>query len=390
MKWFAPILLFLAAGFLLPAQVSDEQKDLNAALAEAGASPVEYLRAIEKHLEKYPDSPRRSELERAAARAAIEAHRGPETILWGERVLARQGDDLQILDAVAQALIAAGPADAAQRAARYARRIQELERNQPGDNGRGLAHGMVLEAGADLALGHSQEALDLSRRAFALHPSAEAARQIANAAERLGKSTDAILALADAFTISDPRTTDADRSRDRARMGKLYRQAHGSEVGLGDLVLQAFDRNQALLHPTNADPLTFTLDSLDGRKLSMESLSGKVVVLDFWAMWCIPCREQHPLLEKVRERFRDNPAVTFLFLNADEDRTRVRPFLAKQHWTDDVFFAAGLDRAMNVKAFPATIVLDKHGHVFSYLAGFVPERFVETLSGRIQAALEAQ
>jgi thiol-disulfide isomerase/thioredoxin len=173
-------------------------------------------------------------------------------------------------------------------------------------------------------------------------------------------------------------------------MGKLYRQAHGSEVGLGDLVLQAFDRNQALLHPTNADPLTFTLDSLDGRKLSMESLSGKVVVLDFWAMWCIPCREQHPLLEKVRERFRDNPAVTFLFLNADEDRTRVRPFLAKQHWTDDVFFAAGLDRAMNVKAFPATIVLDKHGHVFSYLAGFVPERFVETLSGRIQAALEAQ
>ncbi|HUA59935.1 MAG TPA: TlpA disulfide reductase family protein [Verrucomicrobiae bacterium] len=385
----APALLFfLFAGPALLAQVSDEQKELNAALAEAGASPIEYLRAIEQHLERYPDSPRRPELERAAARAAIEAHRAPETILWGERVLSRQGDDLPILDAVAQALIEGGTPDGATRALRYARRLQELDRARNAADG--IAHGLVLEARADQVLGHSQEALDIGRRAFAAHPSAEAAREIAGAAERLGKINDAILALADAFTISDPRATDADRARDRAQMGKLYRQLHGSETGLGDLVLHAYDRNQALLHPANADPMAVTLEALDGHKLSLASLKDKVVVLDFWATWCIPCREEHPLLQQVRDHFHDNPAVTFLSINADEDRTRVKTFLAKQHWTEEVFFAAGLDRAMNVKTFPATIVLDAHGHVFSYLAGFVPERFVDTLSGRIQAALEAR
>ena len=62
-----------------------------------------------------------------------------------------------------------------------------------------------------------------------------------------GKPGDAARALADAFTIQDPRTSDADRARDRADMGELYRKAKGSEAGLGDLVLQAYDRNLALV-----------------------------------------------------------------------------------------------------------------------------------------------
>jgi len=54
--------------------------------------------------------------------------------------------------------------------------------------------------------------------------------------------------LADAFTIPDPGSTDAGRrARPRAH-GELYRQAKGSENGLGDLVLQAYDRNVALIH----------------------------------------------------------------------------------------------------------------------------------------------
>ena len=397
--------LFLLAALALAAQVSDEQKELNAALAEAGASPIEYLRAIEKHLEKFPESPRRAELERAAARAAIEARNQPGIILWSERVLARQGDDLPILDAVSQALIDTGSADSAERAARYARRIEELYRTMPGGNAlrqqvdRGISHGLVLEALADEVLGHWPDALDLSRRAFETFPSAEPAREIARAAEHLGKLDDAVRALADAFTIPDPRTTDADRARDRGLTGQLYRQAHGSEAGLGDLLLAAYDRNLALLHarvlkaqPADVvtDPMARQLETLDGGKFSLASLKGKVIVLDFWATWCVPCREQHPLFEKVRERFHGNSAVAWLSVNADDDRTRVKPFLAEAKWPDEAFFAAGLDRVLDVASFPTTVVLDKHGQVFSRLTGFIPERFVDTLSGRIQAALEAQ
>jgi len=398
-----PLLLLAALG--CSAQISDEQKELNAALAEAGASPIEYLRAVEKHLEKYPDSPRRPELERAAARAAIEARDNPATIKWGERVLARQGDDLQILDGVSQALIASGSREAAPTAAKYARRLEEVYRAMPAGGARrdpvdrGIAHGMVLEARAEEVLGRAPQALDLSRRSFELFPSAEAAREIAHADEQLGKPDDAIRALADAFTIPDPRTTDADRARDRGLMGKLYRQEHGSEAGLGDLVLQEYDRNLALLHqravrlqPADdaADPMARELETLDGRRFSMSALKNRVIVLDFWATWCVPCREQHPLYEKVRDGFRSNAAVAFLSVNADEDRSRVPAFLAEEHWPDEVYFAAGMDRALQVTSFPTTIVLDRRGQVFSRLAGFVPERFVETLTGRIEAALEAQ
>src|SRR5215470_14711401 len=92
--------LGLLAGAGLPAQnrraqpqaSPEEQADLETALSEAGSSPVEYLRAIEKHLEKYPNSPRKEELERAAVRAAVEANDSRGIITWGERVLSRQPD----------------------------------------------------------------------------------------------------------------------------------------------------------------------------------------------------------------------------------------------------------------------------------------------------------
>jgi len=337
--------------------------------------------------------------DRAAARAAIEAHDGPGTILYGERVLARQATDLPILEAVAQALMAGGGrGEAAQRAFKYALRMEELNRENRND--RGIGHALAVEARASGLLGRSEEALTLARRAFETFPNAEAAREIARWSERLGKLQDAALALADAFTISDPSTTAADRARDRARMGELFQRAKGSEAGLGDLLLQAYDRNVALLHARElrlrpagpnaqfTDQMEFTLTALDGGKFAMAGLKGKVVVLDFWATWCAPCRAQHPLYREVAERFRDNPAAAFLSINADDDRSLVKPFLDEEKWPEPVYFEDGLTRALGVFAFPTTIVLDRRGQVAGRLSGYLPERYVETLTARVRTALE--
>ncbi|HEY1336227.1 MAG TPA: TlpA disulfide reductase family protein [Bryobacteraceae bacterium] len=391
-----------------------EQQDLETALGQAGSSPLEYLRALEKHLEKYPKSPRRAELERAAVRAAIEAGDDRRIVLYGERVLERQPDDLQILDRVARALSQDESKSAAERALKYARRYDELLVQMQKDAPRSrmsaaewknqidqpLARALRYEARATGNLGRPEDALALARRAFDTWPDAAAAREIARWYERLDKPLDAATAMADAFTVPDPRSTDADRARDRGRLGEFYVKAKGSESGLGELILEAYDRNVALLHARElrlraddpnvrlTDPMEFTLSGLAGAKLSMAALKGKVVVLDFWATWCGPCRIQHPLLEKVKDRFRPDSGVVFLSIDTDEDRSLVKSFLNEVKWSDDVYFEDGLSRALNVIALPTTVVIDREGRVFSRMNGFVATRYVDTLTERIRDALK--
>ncbi|HLK63708.1 MAG TPA: TlpA disulfide reductase family protein [Bryobacteraceae bacterium] len=395
-----------------PKVSQQEQNDLETALSEAGASPLEYLRAIEKHLQKYPDSPRKNELERAAVRAAMEANDDGRIILHGERVLALEPDDLQILDRVSKALLVTDSRENAERALKYARHYEDLVRRMQNDGGRssgsadwknqidrGIGRALINQSRATGNLGRGEEALGLAQQAFEVWPCADAAREEARWYERLGKPAEAASALADAFSIPDARATDADRARDRGRMGELYRQAHGSETGLGELVLEAYDRNVALIHTRElrlratdpnaqlTDPMDFTLGSLDGQKLNMSILKSKVVVFDFWATWCGPCRAQHPLYEQVKKRFQDNPDVVFLSVDTDENHAVVKPFLDEVKWGGPVFFEDGLSRALKITSIPTTILTDRHGRIFSRMNGFKPDRFVEMLTARIRDAL---
>ena len=83
------------------------------------------------------------------------------------------------------------------------------------------------------------------------------------------------------------------------------------------------------------DPMQFTLSGLDGTKLSLSNLKGSVVVVDFWATWCQPCRIQHPLYEQVKARFKDRSDVVFLAIDTDaeEDHSKVAPFLDNKNGT---------------------------------------------------------
>jgi thiol-disulfide isomerase/thioredoxin len=401
--------LSLACGaFSQPApKPQPEEEELSAALSEIGSSPVEFLRVVEKHVTKYPNSPRRAELERAAVRAAIEVRDERRTILFGERVLARDKDDTQILERVTRALLNSPDKDRAARALKYARHMAEVvhamragakpEWIEEIDLAEGRA--LVFAARALSNLGRAEESLPLARQGFEIFPSAEAAREVARSFEKAGKIQEAVVWMANAFTIPDTRSGDADRTRDRVKMGELYRQATGADAGLGDIVLVAYDRMTALmrerkLRSAKADPnanasspLDFTLPSLDGGKLALASLKGKVVVFDFWATWCGPCRAQHPLYEKVKAQFKGNESVVFLSVNSDEDRSAVKPFLQDVGWKNPVYFEDGLQRALQISSIPTTIVLDKGGQVYSRLNGFVPQRFVEMLTERIRDAL---
>ena len=396
------------------AAASDEERHLNETISEADNSPVDFVRALEKHLARYPHTSRRNELERALVKAAIEAKDDARIIEYGERVLAREPGDVQILDKLVRALLASSAPDSSERALKYARQYEEQLRqtraqNPPGhlsaaqwheEVDKGLGRVLACQSRATGNLGKIDDAIALARRGYDVYPSAESAREIGRWLVRAGKDRDAIAPLADAFSIPDSRNTDADRAKDRTQLGETYRTAYGSEKGLGDAILEAYDRTSGLLaarrllmrqddpNAQTTNVLDFTLSAVDGSKLPIASLKGKAVVFDFWATWCGPCRVQHPLYEEVMHRFHGSSDVVFLSVNTDEDRAQVAPFLKENHWSRQVYFEDGLSRVLNITSMPTTIVLDRHGNVISRMNGFLPNRFVDMLSDRIKDALK--
>jgi thiol-disulfide isomerase/thioredoxin len=409
------LLVLLFCRFCFPQELSEaEQKALSQGLGEAGSSPIEMIRAMESHLARFPQSPKRAEIERLLAKGAIETRDDRRMILYGERVLAREQDDLQILDRVARALLSSDAKDTSERALKYAQRYEQLVnemRAKPVEPrrgqgqwqeelDRGLARALALQARATGNLGKMEQAISLAKKAYAAFPAAEAAREIGRWLAKSGKEEEAVPYLADAFTLADPKTSEAERAADRKRMGELYVKIKGSEKGLGDLILEAYDRTSAQMAVRKsklslADPntqaasiLDFTLSGLKGDKLQLKSLQGKAVVFDFWATWCGPCRAQHPLYDQVKQRFSFSNDVAFVSVNTDEDRALVAPFVKDQKWSQSIYFEDGLTRKLEISSIPTTIVLDRRGEIVSRMNGFVPDRFVDMLSERIEEALK--
>jgi thiol-disulfide isomerase/thioredoxin len=116
--------------------------------------------------------------------------------------------------------------------------------------------------------------------------------------------------------------------------------------------------------------LTF-LD-FDGLESSLEAFRGKVVVLNLWATWCVPCREEMPALDRLQAHFADQPVVV-LALSVDRaGADRVRAFLdeigvAHLHVYRDPKAAA--TRALRVPGLPATILIDRAGQEVGRVLG---------------------
>jgi thiol-disulfide isomerase/thioredoxin len=396
-----------------PPQANQQQQDLQRAVDEAGTSPIDLTRTLEAFLQKYPDATQRKEIERALTKAAIDNKDDRRTVLYGERVLASLPDDMLFLDRVAKAELALGGKEHAEKAYQYARHFQEIveklpqaiglgaaKRREEGD--RGVARGLLYQARAKSALGDFSEASKLAALSFSTYACEESAREWGGALANLNFDEQAVMHFADAFTIPDPRALDSDRALDRKRMAEIYGKTHKSEKGLGEIVLQAYDRTVALVEERQkrlyaldpnagvTDPMGYTITGLDGQKLLLGSLKGKVVILDFWATWCGPCRIQHPMYEKVKERFKDRDDVILLSIDTDEDHGNVAQFLDQQKWSKaKVYFEDGLQKLLQVTDIPTTIIFDKQGRLASRMNGFLPDRFVEQLSERIQSALVA-
>jgi len=108
----------------------------------------------------------------------------------------------------------------------------------------------------------------------------------------------------------------------------------------------------------------FTVTTLDGQRISMDDLKGKVVLLDFWATWCGPCRAALPHMQKIAKKFEGEPLVV-LSVSLDQDERKWKDFIAKNEMTwpqyRDGSFTGPVAKLFSVNAIPHTFTIDADG-----------------------------
>lgn len=115
----------------------------------------------------------------------------------------------------------------------------------------------------------------------------------------------------------------------------------------------------------------FALPDAQGTVLSSTSLRGQVVLVDFWASWCVPCKASFPALDALHREFRDRGA-SVVAINLDEERKAANAFLASRpHQMPVLFDPKGITAtAFVVKGMPSSVLIDRRGVIRYRHEGF--------------------
>jgi len=152
-----------------------------------------------------------------------------------------------------------------------------------------------------------------------------------------------------------------------------------SLAGSGNSGVTTVDGNaSAVLYAAGHRPLApeFTGTTLTGSKLSFSSYRGKVVVLNFWGSWCVPCREEAPILAAVAEKYQPS-GVSFLGVDVRDTAASALAFTHSFHVAypsvSDQSSAITLDFTAKVPiaGTPTTLVVDPTGHIAGAVFGTV-------------------
>lgn len=113
----------------------------------------------------------------------------------------------------------------------------------------------------------------------------------------------------------------------------------------------------------------FQLYSTRSKLFQLSELRGKVVVLDFWASWCPPCRAAIPAMQRLHERYSDQGLVV-LGINVNDNKDPAE-FMASMHATYPVLVSGdAVSQMYQVKGIPTLIVIDADGHIVYREAGW--------------------
>lgn len=114
------------------------------------------------------------------------------------------------------------------------------------------------------------------------------------------------------------------------------------------------------------------IDLLDeaGQALTLKSLRGKVIFINFWATWCPPCLAEMPSINRLKQTFKNDKNMVFLMVDVDNNIEKSRAFMAKHNYDLQVYTPQSrIPSEFLGEAIPTTVIIDKDGNMVVRLEG---------------------
>ena len=145
-------------------------------------------------------------------------------------------------------------------------------------------------------------------------------------------------------------------------------------AGLYALLFSLFLTTQALAADQIDGPAPdFTLKSQSGENLKLSEQQGEVVMINFWASWCGPCRQEMPLLEALYQEYKDL-GFTIFGVNVEEDPSKAKDLLKDVSVSFPILFDTEneVSQLYGLVAMPSTVLVDRDGKQRYFHAGYRP------------------
>jgi peroxiredoxin len=154
-------------------------------------------------------------------------------------------------------------------------------------------------------------------------------------------------------------------------LSKCWIQSRLQQLIIAGVLLIAWGSSTAANQPSMAPD--FTLKSREGVNIKLSELRGQVVMVNFWASWCGPCRQEMPLLQQLYERY-ESLGFSLLGVNVDEDRAAADKILKELPVSFPILYdeRSEVSQTYQVKAMPSTFMIDRDGQIRYLHKGYKP------------------
>ena len=221
----------------------------------------------------------------------------------------------------------------------------------PGFEGRRIA-ALNSRASVMEATGDNKNAETLIRQSLAVKPTAGAYFQLENVLKNLGRAAEAA-------------ETAAEREN--------------------------FWRKEILAAFTNEPAKDFELANVKGERVKLSALKGKLVIINFWATWCVPCIEEMPMLVELYDKYKSQGLeILAVSVDSPEDRPKIPGFIAKTGVNFPVLYDENAASLYGVRAYPTTLFIDRTGNLRYRSKGFDSQNARRDLEFVIQELLKSE